>query len=161
MIVKQILDEDFVNYKKPSMFIGFPNCSWKCEKECGKKVCQNGALATSPNIEIPIDTIVDRYLNNPLTSAIVCGGLEPFDSWEDLLDLIIFIREKCTDDIVIYTGYKKEEIKEYINILSSFENIIVKFGRYIPHRKEIYDEVLGVKLSSDNQYAEKLLRRCV
>ena len=40
MRIKFLVDEDFVNYKKPSMFIGFPNCTWKCEKECGQKMCQ-------------------------------------------------------------------------------------------------------------------------
>ena len=58
MVIKQLLDEDFVNYKKPSMFIGFPSCTWKCDRECGKKVCQNGTLATTPNIEIGVDTII-------------------------------------------------------------------------------------------------------
>ena len=37
MRIKFLVDEDFVNYKKPSMFIGFPSCTWKCEKECGQK----------------------------------------------------------------------------------------------------------------------------
>ena len=42
MIIKQLVDEDFVNYKKPSMFIGFPTCDWKCERECGHQgLCQN------------------------------------------------------------------------------------------------------------------------
>ena len=84
MVIKQLLDEDFVNYKKPSMFIGFPSCTWKCDRECGKKVCQNGTLATTPNIEIGVDTIINRYINNPITKAVVCGGLEPIDTWDDL-----------------------------------------------------------------------------
>ena len=39
MLIKGIIDEDFLNYKKPSMVIAFPHCSFKCEKELGKKVC--------------------------------------------------------------------------------------------------------------------------
>lgn len=39
MLVKNIIDEDFVQYKKPAMFIGMPSCSFKCDKECGKPVC--------------------------------------------------------------------------------------------------------------------------
>ena len=46
MIIKGIQEEDFINYKKPSMFISFSSCTWKCEKECGRKVCQNGTLAS-------------------------------------------------------------------------------------------------------------------
>ena len=37
-----------------------------------------------------------------------------------------------------------------------FTNIIIKFGRYIPNQKPHYDEVLGVNLASDNQYAERI-----
>lgn len=156
MIIKQLLNEDFVNYRKPSMFIGFPSCSWKCEKECGKKVCQNGTLATSPDITIGVKSIVNRYINNPITSSIICGGLEPFDTWNDLYQLIVYMRVSTQDDIVIYTGYYKEEIEEYINELKTFRNIIIKFGRYIPNQEKHYDEVLGVYLASNNQYAEKI-----
>lgn len=156
MVIKQLLDEDFVNYKKPSMFIGFPSCTWKCNRECGKKVCQNGTLATTPNIEIEAKTIVDRYINNPITKAIVCGGLEPFDTWSDLQELIIELRKKTQDDIVIYTGYKKEEILHKVDWLSLFSNIIVKFGRFIPDQTKHYDEVLGIYLASDNQHAERI-----
>jgi len=156
MIIKQLLDEDFVNYKKPSMFIGSSICTWKCEKECGEQVCQNSILASANNIYINDESLVNRYINNSITSAIVVGGLEPLDTWEELYKLITCVRTKTDDDIVIYTGYYKEEIQSYINKLKQFSNIIVKFGRYIPNREKRYDEVLGVYLASDNQYAEKI-----
>lgn len=156
MIIKQLLDEDFVNYKKPSMFIGFSSCSWKCDKECGMQVCQNSALASSKIKDIGLKTIVNRYINNPITSSIVCGGLEPFDTWDDLYGLITYLRVSTQDDIVIYTGYYKEEIEEYIDKLKVFPNLIVKFGRYIPNHEKHFDEVLGIYLASDNQYAERI-----
>ena len=156
MIIKQLLDEDFVNYKKPSMFIGFPSCSWKCDKECGMQVCQNSALASSPIKDIGFKTIVNRYINNPITSSVVCGGLEPFDTWDDLYGLITYLRVLTQDDIVIYTGYYKEEIEEYIDKLKVFPNLIVKFGRYVPNHEKHFDEVLGIYLASDNQYAERI-----
>lgn len=156
MVIKQLQDEDFVNYKKPSMFIGFPTCTWKCEKECGRKVCQNGTLATSPNIEIETTKIIERYLNNHITNAIVMGGLETFDSYNQLYEFISLLREQCDDDVVIYTGYYKEEIENYIIELSKFKNIIIKFGRYIPNQEKHYDEVLGIWLASNNQYGEKI-----
>jgi organic radical activating enzyme len=169
MIIKGLQDEDFVNYKKPSMFIAFPSCSWKCEKECGMRVCQNSTLATAPNIEITIDKLVERYLHNPITNAIVIGGLEPFDNAHDLVDLVNAIREKTNDDIVIYTGYTEDEIKmmsytvryswgkqaySYFGYIAKHPNIIIKFGRYMPNQNPHYDEVLGVQLASDNQYAK-------
>lgn len=158
MIIKNIIDEDFINYKKPSMLIAFPYCSFKCDKECGRAVCQNSPLINEPNIEIPIDKVAKRYINNPITEALIFQGLEPLDSFDDVSHLIVYIREflKCDDDIVIYTGYNKEEIPLFINVLKQYENIIIKYGRYIPDQKPHYDEVLGVNLASDNQYAERL-----
>lgn len=156
MIIKQLLDEDFVNYKKPSMFIGFPACSWKCDRECGMQVCQNSSLASSPIKNIGFKTIVNRYINNPITSSIVCGGLEPFDTWDNLYTLITCLRLSTQDDIVIYTGYYKEEIEVHIDELKVFPNIIIKFGRYIPDQEKHYDEVLGIYLASNNQYAERI-----
>ena len=153
MHVKQIVFEDFVNYKKPSMFIGFSKCSFKCDKEFGSCICQNSSLANSPTIEIAEDEIVKRYISNPITSSIVCGGLEPFDTFEELLKLVKEVRKLTNDDIVIYTGYKYNEIEKKIDILKDYKNIIIKLGRYIPNSNKIYDEILGVNLSSENQYA--------
>jgi hypothetical protein len=57
--------------------------------------------------------------------------------------------------VVIYSGYYKHELPtEYIQRLQIVPNIIVKFGRFIPNEQPHYDEVLGVKLASSNQYAE-------
>lgn len=158
MIVKDILDEDFVNYKKPSMMIAFPYCSFKCDKECGRAVCQNSPLINEPNIDISYDDICKRYLNNPITESIIFQGLEPIDSISDVINLIMWFRIKynCLDDIVIYTGFNKDEIDWVIDKLKWMDNIIIKYGRYIPDQKPHYDEVLGVNLASDNQYAERL-----
>ena len=172
MIVKEIRDEDFTSYKKPSMVIGFPSCTFKCERECGcKGMCQNLALASAPNIEISTAHIVKRYLDNPITKAIIMAGLEPFDSANDLFDLIRHIRIYTNDDIVIYTGYTKDEIKymtfkthwsggviewSYLERLTKYPNIIIKFGRFVPNEEPHYDEILGIKLASNNQYAERI-----
>ena len=153
MLVKGIIDEDFVNYKKPSMFINFPSCSFKCDKECGKPVCQNSSLAAAPTIEISYDEIIDRYLNNPITEAVVIGGLESFDSFNELFNLIYTLRQKNNDDFVIYTGYYPEEIYNKVKQLFIFKNIIIKFGRFIPDKPHKFDEILGVELASDNQFA--------
>ena len=158
MIIKEIKDEDFINYKKPSMFIAFPSCTFKCEKECGEHCCQNSALAQAPNIEIGVDDLVNRYINNPITNAVVCGGLEPMDSFEDLWRFIFHLRIKgCSDDVVIYTGYRENEIsQEYLSRFTLVPNIIIKFGRFIPNQHPHYDEILGVNLAGDNQYARRI-----
>jgi len=154
MIIKAVNECDCVNYKKLSMFLIFPICTFKCEKDCNKYICQNRQLINEPNIIIDANTIVNKYINNPLTDAIVCGGLEPFDSWEDLKLLIKLFREKSNDDIVIYTGYNKNEILDKIEFLKDYNNIIIKYGRYIPNQDTHYDSILGVNLASNNQYAE-------
>ena len=35
MKITGLIEEDFVNYKVPSLFIGTSKCSFKCDKECG------------------------------------------------------------------------------------------------------------------------------
>ena len=152
MKIKGLITEDFVNYKKASMTIIFPYCTFKC----GKDYCQNSSLAKSPIIEISIDDLVNRYINNPITEAVVMQGLEPFDSWNDLKEFVQKLREYNNDDIVIYTGYNKEEIIDKVEILRKYKNIIIKYGRFLYNDKPIFDDILGITLASSNQYAERI-----
>ena len=158
MLIKGLVDEDFVNYKKPSMYIAFPWCSFKCDKEAGCAVCQNSTLAHEPSIEVSIEGLINRYLQNPITSAIVCGGLEPLDSIDELYDFLWELRRHTNDDIVIYTGYTEEEFQAITNgrRIYNLPNIIIKFGRFIPNQEKHYDETLGVQLASPNQYAKRI-----
>lgn len=156
MIVKGILDEDFINFKEPSMFIAFPYCNFKCEKESGVCCCQNSDLAKSQDIEVSYNSLVSRYIQNNITSSIVMGGLEPLDSFDDLSALIKEFRAVTDDSIIIYTGYSAEEIETEIKQLRQYKNIIIKFGRFIPNDTSKYDEILGINLASHNQYAIKI-----
>lgn len=173
MKIKDVIFEDFINYKKPSMFIAMPNCNFKCDRECGRQLCQNWALANEPTKDIDGTVLLKAYKQDSITSAIVFGGLEPMDSMFELLVFIDALRTeyKCEDDVVIYTGYTEEELEQG-NIepqpnlehqaqremawkaIKSFNNIIVKFGRYVPDQEPHYDEVLGVNLASPNQYGK-------
>lgn len=156
MKVISIIDEDLVNYKKISMNVLFPYCSLKCDKECGEAVCYNSPLLKEPIVEVNPAVLAARYMANPLNEAIVCIGMEPFDSWEDLQALVAAMRHRTDDDIVIYTGYYEREISEQIKWLKQYPNIIIKFGRYVPHKESKYNEILGVTLASPNQYAVKI-----
>ena len=80
------------------------------------------------------------------------------DTFEDVWRFIFHLRDKgCADDIVIYTGYYKHEIpEEYILRLRLVANIIIKWGRFVPNQQPHYDDILGIKLASDNQYAERI-----
>ena len=153
MIITSIIPESFVDYKKPSLVVGFPYCTMKC----GKEHCQNASLLNADKIEIDCkDLLNNYYYNNLITEAIVLAGLEPFDSFSDMLRLIEHFRELRLDDIVIYTGYTEDEVADKIKILSNYENIIVKFGRFRIGESPHYDELLGVNLASNNQYSKKI-----
>ena len=136
------------------MFVIFPYCSFKCEKECGMKVCQNSSLARERIIAITASELVDRYMSNQITHALTVGGLEPLDSLDDLKDLITAFRKKCNDTIVVYTGYNKDEVSSICPWLFDIKNLIIKFGRFVPNQPHHKDELLGVELASPNQYAE-------
>lgn len=156
MKLKGLVEYDLSNYKVPSMFLIFPKCTFKCDKECGQPVCQNSALAHEKEIEVEAIAIIQKYLNNPLTHAVVCGGLEPFDSLIELNYFMALFRSYSSDPIVIYTGYTEKELADVIPTLERIGNVIVKFGRFIPNSPHIYDAVLGVELASDNQYAKEM-----
>lgn len=152
MIVKDIIMEDFANYKLPSMFVICPHCDFKCDKENGQSICQNSQVAKLPNINLSDDYIINAYKNNNISQAIVFGGLEPFNS-DDLQQLIKKIRLVTTDLIVIYTGFTETEVKHYFSWIYNISNVIIKFGRFVPEQPSHFDEVLGVRLASPNQYA--------
>ena len=157
MKIKGITEEDFTNYKKAAMFIAMPYCDFKCCKEAGNNICQNLPLANAKIIKVSDDKLIERYLNNPISTSIVFGGLEPFESFDELIEFIRKFRlgYKLNDDIVIYTGFTEREVLTQIETLKQFNNIIIKFGRFIPDTNKIYDEVLGVELY-EPQYAKKI-----
>ena len=158
MKLKNVIDEDFVQYHKPCMFISTCFCDWKCCTEIGADICmcQNSPAYDSPIVNKRNDALVRRYMKNDITKSIVFGGFEPMLQFEELIDLIRCFREQTDDDIVIYTGYDQSEIQDKIEELKQFSNIIVKFGRYRPDQKPHRDEVLGVELANDEQYAKKI-----
>lgn len=158
MKLKFIKRDDFVNYKKCSMFLGTTSCDWKCCKESNIpcSICQNYPWSNNPIKEFNNKDIINMYLKDGLEESIIFGGLEPMLQFQELVSFIDEFRKVSEDDIVIYTGYYKAEIKKEIEILKKYKNIIIKFGRYIPNRNSRYDDVLGITLISDNQYAEKI-----
>ena len=159
--LRGIVMEDFTNYKRPSLFLITSYCDFKCCHEGGfpESVCQNEPIIKDTNIKAyDIETIAEAYLSNDITKAIVIGGLEPFLQFEEIKNFIQYLRWDCDcmDDIVIYTGYYPEEITDQLLSLTKYDNIIVKFGRYIPNSNSRFDPILGITLASENQWAEVL-----
>lgn len=159
MLIKDLIDEDFTNYKKPCMYIAASKCNWKCciEQGLDVSVCQNSQIARQNDFSVTIPELYDRYINNPITESILFSGLEPMLQFEDVLETVKYFRNNgCNDDFVIYTGYYKEEIYDKVEELSKYKNIVIKFGRYKPGDEKHKDEILGVELISNNQYAERI-----
>lgn len=155
MRVLEIKDEDCINFKNISMFVATPFCSGKCYKELGLdcSICQNDKLRNSEIICLDDEEIIKRYMQNDLTTAIVFGGLEPLDSFCELFEFLKKFRKHCDDTVVIYTGYKENEIEDKKEKLKQIGNVILKVGRFIPNDSKVFDQNLGVYLASKNQYS--------
>ena len=80
MRIKGIIEEDFTNYKVPAMFINTCFCDFKCCNELGidVEVCQNAPLANSPIKSIADRVICEHFVRNPITKAIVVGGIKRY-----------------------------------------------------------------------------------
>ena len=154
MKLKGIIDCDFTNYKEPVMTLEFPRCDFKCDRLNGCKVCQNSQLAAEPDIDVSEYTLWDLYKSNPLTKGFCLQGLEPFDSEPSVLNFIDFIRAGMNISGILFEDNLNKDELQCLDIIQEYKNIIIKFGRYITGQQPHYDEVLGVNLASDNQYAE-------
>lgn len=159
MHFKDIVFEDFVNYKEACMFVTCGTCDGKCWVEQGlpPTTCQNYELNKVEDIYVDDDVIIKRYMDDSITHAIVFGGLEPMTRIDEIVEFITKLREqRCYDPCVIYTGFYPDEIEEDLYRLAPLGNIVFKFGRYIPGHEPHEDEVLGVMLASDNQWGEEI-----
>lgn len=157
--LKGVVSEDFCNYKAPSMFLITSYCDWKCchEANVDESVCQNHDLVKSEIKQYSYDTIYQAYVSNSITKAVVIGGLEPMIQINEVIGLIKYFRENGENcPFVIYTGYYPNEIEKALNGLKLLNNIVIKYGRYVPNSKSRYDDILGIMLISENQYAEVL-----
>jgi len=153
MKLKNIIREDYLNYKKCSLYLAFSQCKLYCED------CFNFGLRDQENIIISAKTIIDWHSSNLFEEAIICSGLNPFDSFEDLEELVReCYKENYSCDLIIFTGYEKKDIEDKIYTLTkikhSDQKIIIKYGRYDKYQVEsIYDDNLGIYLPL-NQYSE-------
>lgn len=160
MRIKEILDEDFINYKLPAMYIGTCFCGGKCCIDGGfpLNVCINDEWRGMPIIEYDDYKLCERYIANPITKAIIFCGLEPFEQYNEIIHFINILRNeyRCNDTIIIFTGYTKEEceVAGWLAELRKHAGIICKFGRFQINQNKHYDPILGIWLASDQQYAE-------
>ena len=160
LFTMKAVSENYQDYKNPTFMIITSVCDFKCCREANvdESMCQNSPLMTQIPRDIPTDNIIYLYKRSmPICQGILFGGLEPMMQLNQLYHFCKQFRDSgIEDDIVIYTGYYPEELNPHdMLLLISLKNVIIKFGRYIPNSTPRYDEVLGITLSSDNQYAVK------
>jgi len=156
------IDTNFSDYKKVVLKVSMPNCSFKCctDLDLPKSTCANYPMHGF-GVEMKGSSDVLSYYDPSIHNGILLGGLEPFDSFKDMREILkAFVCKYPNDDIVIYSGYKYIEIQErVIDLLSDLyvvgdNTVFIKFGRYMPNKPSYQNEQLGVELASDNQYVK-------
>lgn len=158
MFVSGVIQERFSDYRKPALMLLAPTCTWKCCTESGipPDVCINNHLCSRQQYFLSVEEMWHMYSTNPITCALLFGGLEPMDSIDGVLTMARYFRAHTRDDIVVYTGYTHLECASKLGPFRELENMIFKFGRYQPGDRPHVDRVLGVPLASDNQYAIRI-----
>ena len=140
------------------MLIATHSCDYKClvEKNLPLDICQNSHLSMCETKSEEVEILIKRFNDNLLSDCIIFAGLEPMLQFEEIVNFIKEFRRTNSEDIILYTGYYENEVLDKLNILSKFENIIIKFGRYDNSLSSNFDNVLKVELISKNQYAKKI-----
>ena len=153
------MEENNLNhYYKNGLLVATVGCDWKCLKEQGLdiSICQNSHTSKMQTKFISTKELVDKFNENLLSECIIFAGLEPILQFDEVYGFIKEFRKTNYNDVVIFTGYYPEEIKEELEKLKSFENIYIKLGRYIQNSSKIYDPIGKIWLSGSNQYFIKL-----
>lgn len=154
-----IIDNDFINYSEATFnILAGISCTFKCCPD-NPTICHNNPLCKKEKIKCDIFKIIDRFNSQNICKTITFQGLECLDNLKQILWFIYHFRKTNNNTIIIWTGYTKDECEDLIYLIKEkmkWENIIIKFGRYVPNQQPHYDEVLGVNLASDNQYAERI-----
>ena len=116
--------------------------------------CANPELQFfNPKSEISMPIIKDTIceIGEKFDGITITGG-EPFCQAKELLDLITFILE-ITDDILVFTGYSKDEIYELNNddVIKCIEKAaVVIYGEYVDEYNDNYTPLVA----SSNQVME-------
>ena len=96
---------------------------------------------------VPVDALVARLLVEPVDGVTISGG-EPFQQAEPLLELLRGLRARGVDSILVFTGYRLEELAAVPGAEAALGHIdVLVAGRYDTARA-----VPGATLlASDNQ----------
>lgn len=147
MRVREIIYNDTTKYRKPSATI----------------MMDNGGQDEEPAPAMKTEDVINEVLNGNRMSAFVFAGDEPYEQIDSIISFVKDLREyhHSDTDVVIYTDHYPIEscVVEGTDKLSEYKNIYIKWGRQLDEDEEctdVFDEVLGVRLPSDNQFGEKV-----
>lgn len=117
-----------------------------CNRGC--KGCANPELWEAPvNCEVSLELLSNQLstilvtnfmatetsLHSPIDGVTISGG-EPFNQPEELEKFIDYFKE-FTDDILIFTGYKRKELAQYEDRIISKIAVLVD-GEYLEDRND-------------------------
>ena len=104
-----------------------------CNKRCPGCVFPEGQSLDKNGEYIPVKTVLQEIIATPNLRGVTISGGEPFLQASPLLKLILDIREQTSLDIMVYTGYRFEELQslgnDARNILQNIDLLID--GEYI------------------------------
>ena len=146
MTIKNFIIEDFNSYQYPTATIILPI----------------GDPDENPIFPMPDDGMIELFVYNDKTRALVVKNFTSlnFSSFDEVIEILrkLRVEYKQKDSLfIVYTDFNKEDIQNELLRLKSYVGpVIVKFGKYDPTLPPKMDSVLGIMLSSSNQYAERI-----
>ena len=146
MLIKELIVEDFNSYMYPTTTVRLPS----------------GDPDEVPLFPMPDNGIIELFVYNDKTRALVIKNFAPLNSssFDEIIELLrkLRVEYKQKDSLfILYTDYDKKDIEDKLLALRSYVGpVIVKFGQYDPTYPPKMDSVLGIMLSSSNQYAERI-----
>ncbi|WP_285755911.1 4Fe-4S single cluster domain-containing protein [Parageobacillus sp. G301] len=90
--------------------------------------------------DLPMSIIFQmlRSIHQPIDGVTITGG-EPFQQVDELAELVSFIHEEITDDILIYSGYTLRQLKswknENVNRILNTISVLID-GKYIEEKND-------------------------
>ena len=116
-----------IKYPVTNLGPGNRICIWTsgCKKKClgcmseASQKFSEETLRPFEDIRLELENIIFK---NKVDGVTISGG-EPFDQ-NELEKLVFYLKEKNIDDILIYTGYKIEELEKYDRILANISVLI-------------------------------------
>lgn len=133
MRINSIIQDSIVDGKGLRLVLFMQGCSRHCTG------CHNPSTWNKDKgFKIDEKAIVEMLVSNPLIDGITISGGEPFEQYNELLELILAVRCFTDKDIWVYTGYKYEELLEnpYYSEILKYIDVLVD-GPYIEEQRTL------------------------